>query len=368
MPVTNYIWDRASSNVLSEVDDTGATIAEYTHEPGQFGELISQRRDSINSYFHFDTQGSTRQLTSDDQTVTDTYSYTAFGETVSKSGSTVNPFGYKGAIGYHIDQETDGIYVRRRIYQPTIIRWQSADPLLFTDGPNRYIYVKNDPILYTDPSGRLRTVATRISNLGVHKCNRQPYQYFRFRFDERAGIKNPTPLCDGVVVQKVDVTCNIDYCGEGNKEWQKTFWEAWDLTEEGRWIDNDKRGVVDPVRSPQLPPTPPAKSSFGELTSDGKAKFFCFEKEEPQKMGVSIANWQPMSFSTPCGHINTHGLKATDDPNEVKWWDQPTKEKPTERVFKVCWDCCLCKDDKIISQANPAWIDGKSVSKEIEAC
>ncbi len=72
MTVTNYIWDELSDNVRMEVDDTGTVTAEYMNEPGQFGQLISQRRNSTNSFHHFDAQGSTRQLTNDAQTVTDT--------------------------------------------------------------------------------------------------------------------------------------------------------------------------------------------------------------------------------------------------------------------------------------------------------
>ncbi len=80
MPVTNYIWDRVSDNVRMEVDDTGTVTAAYANEPGQFGELISQRRNSTNSFYHFDAQGSTRQLTTDSQVVSDSYTYNAFGE------------------------------------------------------------------------------------------------------------------------------------------------------------------------------------------------------------------------------------------------------------------------------------------------
>ncbi len=156
MPVTHYVWDELSDNVLKEVNDTVATVAEYTNEPGQFGELISQRRDSTDNYFHFDAQGSTRQLTSDDETETDSYSYSAFGETVAISGSTDNPYRYNGAVGYYTDQETNVTYVRMRMYQPTVGRWLSEDALgVNTYRPNPYAYADNQPLNMTDPSGLL---------------------------------------------------------------------------------------------------------------------------------------------------------------------------------------------------------------------
>lgn len=82
MSETWFIWDELSDNVRMEVDETGAVTAEYMNKPDQFGSLLSQRRSGTNSFYHFDAQGSTRQLTNDADTVTDTYIYTAFGEPV----------------------------------------------------------------------------------------------------------------------------------------------------------------------------------------------------------------------------------------------------------------------------------------------
>ena len=67
MPVTNYIWDVASDNLLMETDASGATTAVYTNEPDVFGELVSQRRGGVTSYYHFDAQRSTRELTDANQ-------------------------------------------------------------------------------------------------------------------------------------------------------------------------------------------------------------------------------------------------------------------------------------------------------------
>ncbi len=145
MPVSNFVWDELSDNVLMEVDDIGTTTAEYTNEPSQIGKLISQRRDSTDSYFHFDARRSTRQLTSENETETDSYSYSAFGVVVARSGTTENPFQYNGAIGYYTDQESGEVYVRTRSYKPRIGRWLSVDSLLFIDGPNLYVYVRNQP-------------------------------------------------------------------------------------------------------------------------------------------------------------------------------------------------------------------------------
>ena len=155
MPVTNYIWDELSDNVLMETDENDALVANYTCEPSQFGEVLSQHRANNDQYFNFDGLGSTRDLTGNTQTVSDSYTYSAFGETVSSSGSTTNPFQWNGAVGYYTNEETGEFYVRRRSYDPAIARWLSRDPLGFVDGPNVYAYVGNQPINSLDPTGTL---------------------------------------------------------------------------------------------------------------------------------------------------------------------------------------------------------------------
>ena len=54
MPVTHYIWDEVNDTLLMEKDEVGNTIAEYTHEPGQYGPLISQHRNGQTRYHNYD--------------------------------------------------------------------------------------------------------------------------------------------------------------------------------------------------------------------------------------------------------------------------------------------------------------------------
>ena len=138
MAVTNFIWDELSDNVLYETDENNAVTASYLHRPERFGELISQKSGSSVSYYHYDGQHSTRKLTGDTQNITDTYIFDGFGNEVFQSGSTTNPFKYKGAVGYYTNSATNDIYVRARTYQPATGRWLSMDPMGFVDGPNLY--------------------------------------------------------------------------------------------------------------------------------------------------------------------------------------------------------------------------------------
>jgi len=154
MAVTNYFWDMESDNVLMESDEAGVTTAVYTHEPGQYGKLISQYRGGETSFYHFDGQGSTRALTDPSQNVTDTYVYDAWGEEVASTGTTVNPFQWIGAVGYYRNPETATYYIRARAYAPETGRWLSRDPIGFAGNDrNLYEYVNSRPMIGVDPTG-----------------------------------------------------------------------------------------------------------------------------------------------------------------------------------------------------------------------
>ena len=150
---SNFVWDVESDNVLLETDDFNVTQATYTNEPTTFGSLISQRRNSDTNWYYFDALDSTWNLTNTSETITDSYIYDAWGNVLSSTGNTVNPFQYVGQFGYYYDTETNSNYVRARVYQPMIARWWSVDPLGFIDGLNLYAYVGNRPTNRIDPSG-----------------------------------------------------------------------------------------------------------------------------------------------------------------------------------------------------------------------
>lgn len=118
-------------------------------------QLISQTRGSTTNYFLQDGQNSTRALTNSSGNVTDTYSYTAFGELFNQTGSTTNSYLY---TGQQFDSLT-GLYdLRARYYNPALGRFLSQDTFAVNfSNPvelNRYVYTGNSPINRTDPSGQ----------------------------------------------------------------------------------------------------------------------------------------------------------------------------------------------------------------------
>jgi RHS repeat-associated protein len=151
MPIVNYDWDELEDNIVEEFDDAGNTLAEYTTEPDLFGNVISQNREGVESQFHFDALGSTLAIADEDENVTDTFAYTAFGEVAERAGTSAVSFQYIGRRGYYALSSLT-YRVRRRHFLPHISRWQSIDP--FTLAVNRqYTYCDNRPCISIDPSG-----------------------------------------------------------------------------------------------------------------------------------------------------------------------------------------------------------------------
>jgi RHS repeat-associated protein len=152
--ITNFVWNPVDDCIISELDGTGTVQAVYTNEPQQYGGVISQRRGTTTSTHHYDALGSTRFLTDSSGNVTDTYLHDAWGNSVASTGTTVNPFRWVGKYGYYTDDNTGLVYVRARMYQSTMARWMSIDPIYFEDYRNEvFRYARNSPLVRIDPTG-----------------------------------------------------------------------------------------------------------------------------------------------------------------------------------------------------------------------
>ena len=153
--VINYLWDEFSiyGDAVLETDETNAVLGNYTLANGQ---LISQTRSGTDRFYLADGQGSIRALVDDAATVnvTDNYTYKAFGEILISNETTENAHRFTGQqFDKHI-----GLYsLRARYYNPNVGRFLTRDTYPFDfENPmelNRYVYVSDNPINSTDPSG-----------------------------------------------------------------------------------------------------------------------------------------------------------------------------------------------------------------------
>lgn len=111
-------------------------------------------------YQHSDHQGSTLTVTNQSGSVIEQYFYTAFGKPMKLSGSSIVqaiiPM-ERGYTGHEMLPGLDIIQMGGRIYDPTLARFLQADPHIQAPSNlqnyNRYSYVLNNPLTYTDPSG-----------------------------------------------------------------------------------------------------------------------------------------------------------------------------------------------------------------------
>ncbi|MEM7037906.1 MAG: RHS repeat-associated core domain-containing protein, partial [Bacteroidota bacterium] len=110
---------------------------------------------------HFDHLGSLQTITDENENLIETNSYNSWGE--RRNGTTWAPdpnassVSDKGYTAHRHLEIGDFIHMQGRVYDPTIGRMMQADPFVTDPSDpldlNRYSYVRNNPLRYTDPSG-----------------------------------------------------------------------------------------------------------------------------------------------------------------------------------------------------------------------
>lgn len=157
--VTDYVGDLFEKVV-------NGTLTEYKHTIRAAGETIALHTTRSNSittteYLLKDTQGSVVAATDETGAVTAHFDYDAFGSRRAMLGeSFISEFISSLPRGYTGHEHLDKlglIHMNGRVYDPEIARFLSADPIVQAPNNlqslNRYSYVMNNPMKFTDPSG-----------------------------------------------------------------------------------------------------------------------------------------------------------------------------------------------------------------------
>lgn len=149
---TSYVVNSVPklAQVLMETTGGSTTYFVYGHDL-----LYSVKADGPH-FHHADSLGSTIAVTDSTGAVEQTMDYDVFGRMRSMTGS-------NGTTTYTFTgEENDAtalVYLRARYYDPAVGRFLSRDPYpadaLDTQTLNGYVYVKNNPTNYVDPSGEI---------------------------------------------------------------------------------------------------------------------------------------------------------------------------------------------------------------------
>jgi RHS repeat-associated protein len=158
----------AGFGVLAELSNAGTTAAKWTDYLAVGNAKVGMRVLQTSSetlstrYFHTDHLGSISVITDENGNVLERLSYDAWGKRRFPNGSD-DPSGSitsqttRGFTGEEELQTPNLLHLNGRVYDTLLARFTSADPTvtdpLNPQGWNRYSYVGNDPLAFTDPNG-----------------------------------------------------------------------------------------------------------------------------------------------------------------------------------------------------------------------
>ena len=183
-----------ASSYVKEVDGTTTTIKK-TYSAGSTSiavrTIINGTEDTLN-WLLSDHLGSASITTTADGTWFSELRYSAFGETRYSSGITSTDYRYTGQLE---QADLNLYYYNARFYDPALGRFVQSDTVI-PDFYNiqdwdRYAYVRNNPLIYTDPNGHDADcgISERCRVSSTNEIKRAIKQYYKIEVSSKFNLK-----------------------------------------------------------------------------------------------------------------------------------------------------------------------------------
>ena len=142
------------NNTTNEIEYVwGKDISGTRNSAAGIGGLLYLKRDGEIYVPWYDAHGNILGYCDAQGNVVASYTYDAFGNIVSQSGTISDIFAFRFSTKY-FDSDCSLYYYGYRYYKPQIMRWLTEDPAGLNGGMNTYMFCSNAAIYKSDIDGR----------------------------------------------------------------------------------------------------------------------------------------------------------------------------------------------------------------------
>jgi RHS repeat-associated protein len=220
--ITHYIYD-TNDHLIAEATGTSAASAVITREYLWLEGMPIAVIDGVNtaspvtSYVHTDHLARPIRLTNAAKATTWSATWLPHGGAHATTGTATQNLRFPGQY-FLIEQGL--AYNWHRFYDATTGRYTQPDPLGFPDGPSRYAYAINSPLMYVDPTGiTYAWDSTATTTEGIGRLANAAHQggYTAWLYDGRGNVTR-----ENRIVQAKTYSTLYQYDG-GDKVSQITY-------------------------------------------------------------------------------------------------------------------------------------------------